>query len=512
MGGSRARKRGCSTRFPTTRSAARPRRRKLAADAARLDVLAVHLQFETAPELRPIAGVVAALRERALLLLPTLSTIEDEARELTGGDAPLPSELHAFRDAFHAWVLDGSPLEGAASVKRYLQEWRAEPAPAESWTGIVADTLHGELETLVDLWGDCRALQSRLAGDGPPLPPHLMTAVATARPTPHRDHGMALWTVSAAALSFAAAAALWGITQWSMGGAAAMLALMMPLFLSGKDDPTPVLLRMAKLMAGASVFAAVYMYGVLPQVHTFPTLVLALAVALLPLGTLLSDPAKTMMALLPVAQLSFENGRVGDFTTFVNGVVASLVGLVIAALTIALVRTVRADVSVRRILRAGWAELAAIASAPRNADRRVFSARMIDRLGLLVPRLAAVEEGHEIASTDALADLRTGLSLIALENHRDLLTPAADRAIGQVLDGVAGHFRTRVRRGRPTPPPELLLQRVDAALEALLDPAPLLGTASGRPALVALAGVRRGIFPDAPPFGPRSTDPLEVAA
>lgn len=499
---------------PERRAASAKDRKMLAADAARLDVLAVHLRYESAPELRSTVGVVAALRERALLLLPTLSAIEDDARELRREGAALPEELRGFGDAFHAWVAAGSPADGVPALHEHLREPEATTDTDATWDRMVAIGLRSALASLVELWSDCRALQRHLTSPNEPLPERLQVAVATTRTAPHRDHGMAIWSALAAALSFAAAAALWAITQWPAGGAAALMAIMMPLFLSGMDDPTPALAGVAKLMVIASIFAGIYMYAVLPSVHSFPTLALALAAAFLPLGFLLADPAKAMAALLPVAQLSFDNGTIGDFTSFANGVVASVAGIVIATVVVALVRAIGADVSAHRLLRAGWAELATIARSPRGADHRVFSARMLDRLGLLVPRLAAVEEGHEIASADALTDLRTGLHLIALEDHRDGLAPAADRAIGGVLAGVAEHYEgLRARRRGLASPPAALLARIDAALAVMLEGATEAAASHARPALVALAGIRRGLFPDAPPFtAPRAPEPLEAAA
>ena len=128
--------------------------------------------------------------------------------------------------------------------------------------------------------------------------------------------------------------------------------------------------------------------------------------------------------------------------------------------------------------------------------------------------LAAVEEGHEIASADALTDLRTGLHLIALENHRGTVASAEDRAIGGVLAGVAEHYEAlRARRRGLARAPAALLARVDAALAVMLEGGTESAASRTRPALVALAGIRRGLFPDAPPFAaPRAPGPLEVAA
>ncbi|HEU4563185.1 MAG TPA: hypothetical protein VFS05_01005, partial [Gemmatimonadaceae bacterium] len=67
------------------------------------------------------------------------------------------------------------------------------------------------------------------------------------------------------------------------------------------------------------------------------------------------------------------------------------------------------------------------------------------------------------------------------------------------------------RRGLVAAPGELLA-RIDAALAAV-DVTSDIGAARARPVVVALGGIRRGLFPDAEPFRlPPAPGPLEAAA
>ena len=521
---------------PQRRAASSRDRQRLAAGTGRIDELAHHVRYENDRDLRRLAGVVGALRERALLLLPVLSAIEDAARDLRGAGAPTPPHLQAFRRAFHDWVRRGSPAgeaaaprvcetnspakpkaertQGGASLARSASEEigpaRAGPSSSHAlkarlrsdrpagarWPDLVVEGLEGSLAQLVDIWSDCRLLQRHLADPHVQLPERLRHAAAGTNPARHRDSALALWSSISVATSFFAVCAFWQITRWPNGGTAALNAMLMPLFLGRMDDPAAQLARMVRLLALGSVAGGLYLYAVLAHVHTFATFALALAPLLLPAGLLVTDRATRMAAIFLLIQLGFSNGQVSDFASFVNGAIASLLGLIAATATLGIVRSIGADTSARRILRAGWRDMAALAAAPRDADFRAFAARMLDRLGLLVPRLTAVARGDDLAATDALVDLRTGFHLIRLEESRGGLGAAANRAATDLLEGIAAHYRSlrSARREVAHAPPAALLRRVDEALAAAAGDA-----TAPRPAVLALVGIRRGLFPGAPP-------------
>ncbi|MBK3423916.1 FUSC family protein, partial [Methylobacterium ajmalii] len=94
---------------------------------------------------------------------------------------------------------------------------------------------------------------------------------------------------------------------------------------------------------------------------------------------------------------------------------------------------------------------------------------------------------------DALAALRVGMNLVSLRRARHGLPPGAVAALDAALDAVAEHYE------RPRGPAcASLLAVIDAALLAI----GAVDTAEGRrEALLGLAGLRRALFPGAPPAG-----------
>ncbi|MEA2769420.1 MAG: hypothetical protein QOD93_2382, partial [Acetobacteraceae bacterium] len=161
-------------------------------------------------------------------------------------------------------------------------------------------------------------------------------------------------------------------------------------------------------------------------------------------------------------------------------------------------RSVGAEWSARRLLRAGWRDLAAIAGGQTQRQRDALMGLLLDRLGLLVPRLAAVGEGNDLAAVDALTDLRIGINMVDLQRDREALPPPVRGVVDKVLSGTAARFAEQAVTGRERRPPAMLLREIDRALDvAVALPGP-----KGRDLLLQLVGIRRGLFADAAAYRP----------
>lgn len=137
-------------------------------------------------------------------------------------------------------------------------------------------------------------------------------------------------------------------------------------------------------------------------------------------------------------------------------------------------------------------EIANIAANRGPANLMVFAALMLDRLGLVVPRLAVSAEGADSAATSALADIRVGTNIIGLQQEAMDLPEQLRRAIRGMLDAIATHYRRRSLDQADA----ALLGVIDRAIAAVVqDPATMT-----RGLLLRLGGIRRGLFPNAPPY------------
>jgi hypothetical protein len=164
-----------------------------------------------------------------------------------------------------------------------------------------------------------------------------------------------------------------------------------------------------------------------------------------------------------------------------------------AAVVTRLGRTVGAAWIARRLMKTSWTTLAVTAERRGLNDRAAFAGLMLDRLGLLTQRMAAMDEADrgDIAN---LSQLRVGINIIDLRRARRLLAPSTLQAIDDMLTALAVAARNHAGGALPND----LLERIDLALARTVEEPP--GKAR-EDALIGLTGIRRGLFPHAFHYG-----------
>jgi uncharacterized membrane protein YccC len=245
------------------------------------------------------------------------------------------------------------------------------------------------------------------------------------------------------------------------------------------------------------VIAAFYAYAILPQITALPVLIMALAPTLLILGAFLAEARPSLIALgalLGVLNSVGLNDRYAPgFVSFVNGSLAQLLGTLFAAVTVSLFQTVGTERSAERLIRAGWRDLARRSDLRSAPDAVGWTSRMLDRIGLLAPRLAARGADPGKPLLDALVDLRIGLTVGELRSLRRGGSSDEDALITPVLRGIAHYYRN-LRIEAPVPPPPELLTCIDEAMRGLAHgPRP----ERRRTGVLALTSLRRNLFPQA---------------
>jgi uncharacterized membrane protein YccC len=227
-------------------------------------------------------------------------------------------------------------------------------------------------------------------------------------------------------------------------------------------------------------------------------LLVALAPPFLVFGFLIARPATFFIGMILAANtaslMALQATYSADFASFANSSLAFFVGTEISTITILLARSVGAEWSVRRLMRKGWIALAWAAESRGNRDRAAFAGLMLNRIGLLAPRLAAMPDS-ELSQADPLRELRVGLNVVDLRRARHHLAPATLGAIDAMLDELA----VELRRYDGGAMPEALLARIDHALaEAITE----TDDDVRGDALIGLVGIRRGLFPEAAAYRP----------
>ena len=480
-----------------TERTSREKRLHLAADAVEIDTLSSHLAYDGSVDFNASRGL-RALHLHMLMLLPLLASIGDRIAAL--GDRLQPALTDLLDDVANWVAIEGHGHQPADKLHAAIATLQPKLDAGASWDQIMIASLMIRLRELVDLLHDCRTLRRAISADDDVSHVELTfrpeTGAARVR---HRDHGIALWSGLGATIAILVCCGFWIETGWPDGATAPMMAAAACCLFAAQDDPAPGISGFAWWSIVSLPVVAVYLFAVLPMVSNVEMLIVALAPSFLVFGVLLARPAKALaglaLAIMTATLLALQSTYSADFAGFANTGVSLVIGLATAAVMTRLTRSVGAEWSARRLIRQNWVTLASAAERRGRGDRAAFVGVMLHRLGLLVPRLAAIPE-NELLDVDNLGELRVGLNIVDLRRARHGLAPRTLRAMDDLLDQLAVAFHSHA--GGPMPPE--LLTHIDLALTEV-------GDDMSQDALIGLVGIRRGLFPDAPAYQPKTPDP-----
>ena len=477
---------------PTTAAA----RRKVAGDAGEIAMLATHLAYDTS-NLQTATVPVAILHQRILLSLLVVSGAADRIRLLReAGGITVP--LRAVLDRISAWIQSGrgADLSEAPAVHADIDALEPKIDASADWKTVVLVGLLVRLRELTDLVHDIMALKRQIRTEEPRLAHLTFAQGETIRTLQHRDHVMALHSALSVTIAIGLTSTYWIMTAWPEGAGAASLAAIACAFFAAQDDPVPNIVAFLVAAVIALIVDAIYLFAILPRAHDFEMLLLAFAPFFLILGALASMPATARAAspitFIAATQLALSSSYNADFTTYINGSAATVAGLSGTAIIISIFRSVSAEWTAWRLLRRNRIDIASIAAHRSPATLDVFATLLLDRLSLVVPRLARAAGGADNAASSALADIRVGVNILGLQREADHLPEQLRRAIRIMLDAISTHYRRRDLDQANLS----LLGSIDGVIAiAVQDPASI-----SRELLLQLGGIRRGLFPNAPPY------------
>ncbi|MBB3453511.1 putative membrane protein YccC [Rhizobium sp. BK313] len=487
------------------------KRQKLAADVTGLDLIISQLGYDAGS--RDIVRHSRELRGRLLMLLPLFSSLADRLHALKASEKTLPQELVVVLNEVADWLGQGGSSKADNTVdvlSRKIEDLQLSD-PDLGWDDLVLSSALARLKEIVDLWQDCLTLRDQIVAGGKrgtwwPAFRH-RRVVGRNR---HYDYALLAFSAGSVVVGTAIACFFWIFTGWQNGAGFVTMAAVACSFFAALDRPAPFITSMFVWCAISLVIAFVYIFAILPAMNSYEMLVVAFAPPFLLLGLLIPKPQSNMLAmLLTVNSASFialQDRYTSDFTTFTNEAIAALAGIGFALVWTLIARPFGAEIAARRLVQAGWADLAETAAGARHGDHERLSARILDRLGQLVPRLAAVED-RELKKVDGFADVRLGFNVLMLQKERARLGASSASAIGVVLSGISHFYRARLKAGQPLDAPDDLRQSIDESLRVIADE----NAGNGRDSLDALVGLRRALYPQAsPPENWRSNQPVSI--
>jgi uncharacterized membrane protein YccC len=482
--------------------------RRLAADTIGLVSLTAYLPYDTS-DTSPLSRAreqMNLLEQHMTALIPLLSAVGDRILALQQDANELSAPLRSLLADISAWIAAGRAgrEDTAEKLRSQIASLEKKVAHKSDWRGLLEFNLCARLQDLVDVWEDCLILRQDLAHGNNRVPGHLAAAAKFAgEPVLHLDTSRAWISGLAATAGILICCAFWIGTGWNEGWTAAQLTAVFCCIFSSLDNPLPAIKTHTWGLLGSIGVAGLFQFAIFPAVDGFPSLILVLAPFLLIGGTFMATPIWGFPAFAWVVNsclfLNLESSLNLDFQLFANSNLAALIAAILGLIAIATFRAIGAEAGAQKLLRAVWSDLAQLTRQREALDASAFVRRMVDRLGLLVPRLVALPAGSHLHATDLLADLRVGLNIADLQRESSGFSVNEIEIAGNLLDGLSAHFQDRLAHANARPGP-LLLSGIDDAIARLS--APASRSPAGTTLLHALVGLRRCLFPQARFFEP----------
>ncbi|RJX80709.1 FUSC family protein [Pseudomonas sp. LS-2] len=437
------------------------------------------------------------LRGRMIHLLPVIDALDDALWALERRTPELVADLAPLIIECRDWVektAEGAPVKYWQALHDELDRLQPTPAQLDDRRQLLLSNALYRLREWIDLWQDCRSLQHAIETDDHRPWRAVYRHWRLARLSPFLDKGMMLYSVATSVSAIIVASVLWILLGWQDGASAVALAAVSCSFFAAMDDPAPQIYRFFFWTMMSVIFASLYLFVVLPNLHDFPMLVLAFAVPFICVGTLTVQPKFYLGTLLTIVNtssfISIQSAYDADFLNFVNSNLAGPAGLAFAFVWTLIVRPFGTEVAAKRLTRFSWCDIVSLSEDATLAEHRQMGVRMLDRLMQHLPRLVITAQDTNIA----LREVRVALNMLDLLAYMPRVGDVPHQLLRQVATEVGAYFRACLKARERLPAPKGLLMTMDRARRSLTFD--WMGDDESRRHLLhALSGLRLALLP-----------------
>ncbi|MPQ71004.1 FUSC family protein [Pseudomonas sp. MWU12-2319] len=410
------------------------------------------------------------LRGRMIHLLPVVDALDDALYAMERRTPELVARFEPLLVATREWLestTKGAPVERWQSLRAEIESLQPSPLELDDRRQLLFSNALYRLGEWIDLWQDLRSLQYAIQCESQDSWRAVYRHWRLGRLTPFLDRGLMLYSAGSTVLAIIVASVLWILLGWTDGASAVILAAVACSFFAAMDDPAPQIYRFFFWTAMSVIFASLYLFVVLPNLHDFPMLVLAFAVPFICVGTLTVQPRFYLGTLLTIVNtssfISISGAYDADFLNFSNANLAGPVGLLFAFVWTLVARPFGAELAAKRLTRFSWHDIVGLTEPATLAEHRHLGAQMLDRLMQHLPRLAMT--GQDTGA--ALRELRVALNLLDLLAYTPRVLGVANVLLKQVVEEVGEYFRACLKARERLPAPAPLLMTMDRTRRAL---------------------------------------------
>ncbi|CAI8874303.1 Fusaric acid resistance protein [Pseudomonas sp. IT-P258] len=433
------------------------------------------------------------LRGRMIHLLPVIDALDDALYALERRTPELVDKFAPLLAATTEWLEHkDADLDRWQTLKAQLEALQPAPEALDERKQLLFSNAIYRLGEWIDLWQDCRSLQYAIQCESQDSWRAVYRHWRLGRLSPFLDRGLMFYSAASTVTAIIVASVLWILLGWTDGGSAVILAAVACSFFASMDDPAPQIYRFFFWTAMSVVFASLYLFLVLPNLHDFPMLVLAFAVPFICVGTLTVKPQFYLGMLLTLVNtssfISIQGAYDADFLSFANSNLAGPMGLLFAFIWTLIARPFGAELAAKRLTRFSWRDIVSLSEPATLSEHRLLGIRMLDRLMQHLPRLAMTGQDSGVA----LREVRVALNLLDLLAYTPRVLGVPQVLLRQVVAEVGEYFKACLKAGERLQAPSPLLMTLDRTRRALSGAG---DDETRRHLLHALSGLRLALLP-----------------
>lgn len=384
-------------------------------DTSEIHVMAVHLSYEKS-NLQGMTKPLQEMLHQLTLLVANLVAMSERMKQLDQIDRTYRQDLKALHVHIAAFLHDQHKIkqqELNLLPRQFEADFENLVTSARPEQYVILNALKMDVRHFIQNVRAVKLIWQRIQQGDDSLPESI-TPLTTNYPSLHRDHGVALRGGLSAFLIIIIATSFWILSGWKEGFLLAEMAAISACILTAMDNPVPALKLFIRASFYSAIIVFIYAYGIFPHITTFWELAVVLAPFLIFCLMLLPHPPLTILSLpllmATVMGLNLKNNYALDQITFFDASIGTVVGPMISAYVIYMVRAMSPDMTVQRILALHYKALSHALYLPYGIDFKQHLRSMLDRVGVLNSKVVQSEHLKNdihlaLIETSAVVDL-----------------------------------------------------------------------------------------------------------